>query len=101
MEFFIALVVLAGAAIIGYKILNKEKSDGSHPLDSITPAPVKEIVTEDGAVQVAVKEEPKPVEKAEVKAKPKAPKTAKAPAKTAEKATRKPGSKKPKMTVAK
>lgn len=126
MEFFIALVVLAGAAIIGYKILNREKADGSHPLDIITPAPapVKEVVTEDGNVTVPVEQaveqkspepvKPAPTAKAEVAAKRtrkngkfvgddkstpdvnEAFKEGKAPAKA-----RKPKTKKPKMTVVK
>lgn len=127
MELIIALVVIAIGAVIVYKAFNKEKADGSHPLDSIipAPAPVKDVVTEDGTVSVPVEQKvepeaepvkaaPAPTAKAEVAAKRtrkngkfvgddkstpdvnEAFKEGKAPAKA-----RKPKTKKPKMTVVK
>lgn len=41
MEIIIAIVALAVVVYIGYTILNKENADGSHPLDTATPAPYK------------------------------------------------------------
>jgi hypothetical protein len=41
MEVIIIIAVLAGIAYVGYRILNKEKADGSHPLDAATKAPYK------------------------------------------------------------
>lgn len=39
----IILIIVAGAVILyfGYKILDKSKEDGSHPLDAATKAPYK------------------------------------------------------------
>lgn len=37
----IIIVALAAIAYVGYKILNKENADGSHPLDAATQAPYK------------------------------------------------------------
>jgi hypothetical protein len=41
MEIIIAIVALAIIVYIGYKVLNAEKADGSHPLDAATQAPYK------------------------------------------------------------
>ena len=41
MDLILTLVILGAAAYIGYRILNKEKDDGSHPLDGATKAPYK------------------------------------------------------------
>lgn len=41
MEIIIAIVVLAALVYVGYQILNKEKPDGSHPLDAAIQAPYK------------------------------------------------------------
>jgi hypothetical protein len=41
MEIIIAIVALAVIVYVGYRILNQEKSDGSHPLDAATQAPYK------------------------------------------------------------
>lgn len=41
MEIIIAIVALAVIVYVGYKVLNKENSDGSHPLDAATQAPYK------------------------------------------------------------
>lgn len=41
MELLIGILVLGGIGYVGYRILNKEKEDGSHPLDSVTQAPYK------------------------------------------------------------
>jgi len=41
MELIIAIAVIGVIGYVGYKVLNKEKEDGSHPLDSVTPAPYK------------------------------------------------------------
>lgn len=41
MEIIIAIVALAVIVYIGYIVLNKENSDGSHPLDAATQAPYK------------------------------------------------------------
>ena len=73
MELVIGLVLVAGLAYVVYTSLNKEKADGSHPLDSVTPtAPV---IVETAPVVI----EQVPVETAPAKAK-KSP-AKKAPAK--------------------
>lgn len=41
MEIIIAIVALAVVVYVGYKLLNKENADGSHPLDASTQAPYK------------------------------------------------------------
>ncbi len=41
MEIIIAIVALAVIVYVGYRVLNQEKSDGSHPLDAATQAPYK------------------------------------------------------------
>lgn len=41
MEIIIAIVALAIIVYVGYKVLNAEKADGSHPLDAATQAPYK------------------------------------------------------------
>ncbi len=41
MEIIIAIVALAVIVYVGYRILNQEKTDGSHPLDAATQAPYK------------------------------------------------------------
>lgn len=41
MEIIVALVALAVIVYVGYRILNQEKADGSHPLDAATQAPYK------------------------------------------------------------
>jgi hypothetical protein len=41
MEIIIGVIIFSGIAYFAYLILNKEKADGTHPLDSITK-PVEE-----------------------------------------------------------
>ena len=41
MEIIIAVIALAVIVYVGYRILNKENVDGSHPLDAATRAPYK------------------------------------------------------------
>jgi len=41
MEIIIAIVLLSAMVYVGYRILNKENDDGSHPLDAATRAPYK------------------------------------------------------------
>lgn len=41
MELIIAIIALAIIVYVGYRILNQESSDGSHPLDAATQAPYK------------------------------------------------------------
>lgn len=41
MEIIIAIVALALIVYVGYRVLNQEKEDGSHPLDTVTQAPYK------------------------------------------------------------
>ncbi len=41
MEIIIAILALAVIVYVGYKILNTENADGSHPLDAATQAPYK------------------------------------------------------------
>jgi hypothetical protein len=41
MDLILFIIVLVGLGYLGYKFLNKESSDGKHPLDSVTPAPYK------------------------------------------------------------
>jgi hypothetical protein len=40
MELIITIVALAVIVYVGYKILNKEDADGSHPLDAVPIQPV-------------------------------------------------------------
>jgi len=41
MEIIIAVIALAIIVYVGYRILNNENADGSHPLDAATKAPYK------------------------------------------------------------
>jgi len=41
MEIIIAVIALAIIVYVGYRILNSESADGSHPLDAATQAPYK------------------------------------------------------------
>ncbi len=41
MEIIIGIIILGGIVYIAYNHLNKEKADGTHPLDSVTK-PVEE-----------------------------------------------------------
>jgi hypothetical protein len=41
MEIMLGIVILGGIIILAYNLLNKEKADGTHPLDSVTQ-PVEE-----------------------------------------------------------
>lgn len=41
MEIIIAVIALAIIVYVGYRILNTENADGSHPLDAATKAPYK------------------------------------------------------------
>jgi creatinine amidohydrolase/Fe(II)-dependent formamide hydrolase-like protein len=41
MEIIIAIVLLAAMVYVGYRVLNKEDEDGTHPLDGPTKAPYK------------------------------------------------------------
>ena len=41
MEIIIAIGLIAALVYVGYRVLNKEDSDGSHPLDAATQAPYK------------------------------------------------------------
>ena len=41
MEIIIAIIALAIIVYVGFKVLNNESSDGSHPLDAATKAPYK------------------------------------------------------------
>lgn len=41
MDLILILVIIGAAAYIGYRFLNKENDDGSHPLDGATKAPYK------------------------------------------------------------
>ncbi len=41
MEIIIAILALAVIVYVGYMILNKENTDGSHPLDAAIKAPYK------------------------------------------------------------
>jgi len=41
MEIIIAIIALAIIVYVGYHMLNKESSDGKHPLDAATQAPYK------------------------------------------------------------
>ena len=41
MEIIIAIVALTVIVYVGYKVLSKENTDGSHPLDAATKAPYK------------------------------------------------------------
>jgi len=107
MEIIIGLVVLGVIAYFGYKHFNKEKADGSHPLDSVTVAPVVEAVAAPAKAEetkVDVRETvstPAPAV-AEKPAAPKKPKAAKKPAAAKPAGSAKPKApKKPKMTVVK
>jgi hypothetical protein len=80
MEIIIGILILGGIVYIAYNHLNKEKADGTHPLDSVTkpveekqPAEVYEPVKVQHVQGIAVKAaEPTPAP---------APKARKAPAK--------------------
>ena len=41
MEIIIGVIIFSGIAYFAYLILNKEKADGTHPLDSITKQPAE------------------------------------------------------------
>ena len=41
MEIIIAIGLIAALFYVGYRVLNKEDADGSHPLDAATNAPYK------------------------------------------------------------
>lgn len=41
MELIIAIIALAIIVYVGYRVLNQENTDGSHPLDAATQAPYK------------------------------------------------------------
>lgn len=41
MEIIIAIALIAAMGYVGYRVLNKEDADGSHPLDAATKAPYK------------------------------------------------------------
>jgi hypothetical protein len=41
MEIIIAIALIAAMVYVGYRVLNKEDSDGKHPLDAATKAPYK------------------------------------------------------------
>jgi hypothetical protein len=41
MEIIFAIIALAIIVYVGFKVLNNESSDGSHPLDAATKAPYK------------------------------------------------------------
>jgi hypothetical protein len=41
MEMIIMIALLAGMGYVAYRVLNKENSDGRHPLDGATKAPYK------------------------------------------------------------
>ncbi len=114
MEIIIGLIVLGVIAYFGYKHLNKEKADGSHPLDSVTVAPVVEtvpvpekvaetkvFVDGHGDVRETVPVKAPAVTTAKSSA-PKKPKAAKKPAAAKPAGSAKPKApKKPKMTVVK
>jgi hypothetical protein len=80
MEIIIGVIIFSGIAYFAYLILNKEKADGTHPLDSVTkpveekqPAEVYEPVNALHVQGITVKAvEPTPAP---------APKARKAPAK--------------------
>jgi len=78
MEIIVGIIILGGILVFAYSVLNKEKPDGSHPLDSVTGikvTPVKQIIPE-----------PTPAPEPDKKVKPVAKKQ---PAKIAAKTTRK------------
>lgn len=84
MEIIIGIIILGGIVYLAYNHLNKERADGTHPLDSVTK-PVEE--KQPAEVYEPVKDvEPTPAP-APVKAK-KAP-AKKAPAKVASKQAKK------------
>jgi hypothetical protein len=80
MEIIIGVILLGGIVYFAYTVLNKERADGTHPLDSVTkpveekqPAEVYEpvnVLHVQGITVKAVEPTPAP-----------APKTRKAPAK--------------------
>ena len=41
MEIIFFVVAVGALVYVGYKVLNQERSDGSHPLDGATQAPYK------------------------------------------------------------
>ena len=60
MEIVLGVLVIAVLGYFVYQSLNKEKADGSHPLDSVTPKTTP-VITETAPVvieQVPVAEEP-------------------------------------------
>ena len=70
MEIIIGIVILGGILYIAYNHLNKEKADGSHPLDSVTktveekqPAEVYEPVKVVEPVVTPVKAKKAPAKK--------------------------------------
>lgn len=84
MEIIIGIVILGGIVYLAYNHLNKEKADGSHPLDSVTKPVEEKQPAEVYEPVAAVEPTPAP---APVKAK-RAP-AKKAPAKVASKQAKK------------
>lgn len=91
MEIIIGIIILGGIVYIAYNHLNKEKADGTHPLDSVTkpveekqPAEVYEPVkvVEPTPAPAPVKAKKAPAKKAPAKPAAKQAKK-KSPAKTA------------------
>ena len=114
MELLLGLIVLGVAGYIAYQHFNKEKPNGSHPLDSVTKSPVVETVPVPAKVEetkVFVDGHSDVRETAPVKAPaitapkssaPKKPRAAKKPAAAKPAGSAKPKApKKPKMTVVK
>jgi Pyruvate/2-oxoacid:ferredoxin oxidoreductase gamma subunit len=74
MEIIIGVIIFSGIAYFAYLILNKEKADGTHPLDSVTkpveekqPAEVYEpvnVLHVQGITVKAVESTPAPASKA-------------------------------------
>lgn len=61
MDLILFIIVAVAVVYVGYRMLNKESSDGSHPLDSVTPAPYKveppastPVVTETTPIQPTI-----------------------------------------------
>lgn len=84
MEIIIGIIILGGIVYIAYNHLNKEKADGTHPLDSVTKPVEEKQPAEVYEPVAAVEPTPAP---APVKAK-RAP-AKKAPAKVAAKQAKK------------
>jgi hypothetical protein len=108
MELLLGLIVLGVAGYIAYQHFNKEKPNGSHPLDSVTKSPVVETVpvpekVEETKVFVAsTAHETVPVINTPKSSAPKKTKAAKKPAAAKPAGNAKPRApKKPKMTVVK